>query len=150
MDVELELKESRKSAEPFEGFNPLTVEEGQFKIIVVHAILSKDTEKAVDLVCKKFGVKTPTLKIGMPKGLKKALGVYTVQSNSIGFRDHEQFFNPFVVLHELYHCIRSTSGTHRGTEKNADRFAISYIEEYNRFARRVLRGELLAQREKVD
>ncbi len=145
------MKESRKNAgTPEEGINPLTLEDAQFKIIVVHAILSKDTEKAVELVCRKYGVTTPTLKIGIPKGLKKALGVYTVQSNSIGFRDQEQFFSPFVVLHELYHCIRSTSGAHRGTEKNADRFAISYIEEYNKFARSVMRGELPPPKTKVD
>ena len=145
------MKKSRKNPEQTAGgINPLTLEEAQFKIIVVHTILSKDTERAVNLVCRKYGVKTPTLKIGIPKGLKRALGVYTVQSNSIGFRDQEQFFSPFVVLHELYHCIRSTSGAHRGTEKNADRFAISYIEEYNKFARSVMRGELPPPNVKVD
>ena len=115
--------------------DPLSLDEQSFKVFIVHAILSKDTEKAVELICRKFGVRCPSLKIGIPKGQKRALGVYTVESNSIAFRDSEQFFSPFVVLHELYHCIRSSSGSHRGTEKNADNFASSYIEEYNRFAR---------------
>jgi hypothetical protein len=109
-----------------------------FKVLVVHSILSKDTEKAVDLVSKKYNTKSPSLRIGgVPKGHKRALAVYSVASNSIAFRDQDQFFSPFVVLHEMYHCIRSKSGSHRGTEKNADRFAISYIEEYNRFAKSI-------------
>jgi hypothetical protein len=109
-----------------------------FKVLVVHTILSKDTEKAVELVCRKHNVKSPSLRIGgVPKGHKRALAVYSVASNSIAFRDQDQFFSPFVVLHELYHCIRSKSGSHRGTEKNADRFATSFIEEYNRFAKSI-------------
>jgi predicted metallopeptidase len=112
--------------------------EPMFKVLVVHTILSKETEKAVDMVCARYKTKAPALRIGgVPKGHKKALGVYSVASNSIAFRDQDQFFSPFVVLHELYHCIRSKSGSHRGTEKNADRFAISFIEEYNRFAESV-------------
>ncbi|MHB1907708.1 MAG: hypothetical protein ACYCQJ_02410 [Nitrososphaerales archaeon] len=111
-------------------------EETLFKSLVVYTILSKDTEKAVDMVCARFHVKAPSLRIGnVPKGHKKALAVYSVASNSIAFRDQDQFFSPFVVLHELYHCIRSKSGEHKGTEKNADRFALSFIEEYNRLAK---------------
>ena len=144
------MKESQNDSRTTVGDIDPSSNEAQFRITVVHAILSKDTEKAVDLVCKKYGVRAPKLKIGIPKGQKKALGVYTLQSNSIGFRDQEQFFNPFVVLHELYHCIRSISGSHRGTEKNADRFAITYIEEYNRFARRLLQGEIPFKEVQVD
>ncbi len=145
------MKETQDNAGSPEGEDvPFSLEESQFKVIVVATILSRDTEKAVDMVCKKFRVRIPKLKIGIPKGQKKALGVYTVQANSIGFRDQEQFFNPFVVLHELYHCIRSTSGSHRGTEKNADRFALSYIEEYNRFARNLLQGEIPLSSVQVD
>lgn len=114
--------------------DPLSLDEARFKVYIVHTILSKETERAVELVCKRNRVKAPSLRVGgVPKGHKKALGVYSVASNSIAFRDQDQFFDPFVVLHELYHCTRSTSGAHKGTEKNADRFALSYIEEYNRF-----------------
>jgi predicted metallopeptidase len=118
--------------------DPLALNEEMFKVYVVQEILSKETEKAVELVCKKNRITAPSLRIGgVPKGHKKALGVYSVESNSIAFRDQDQFFNPFVVLHELYHCIRSKSGSHRGTEKNADRFALSFIDTYNKFAKSV-------------
>jgi hypothetical protein len=118
--------------------DPLGLNDEMFKVYVVHTILSKDTEKAVELMCKRNRVTAPSLRIGgVPKGHKKALAVYSVASNSIAFRDQDQFFNPFVVLHELYHCLRSKSGTHKGTEKNADRFALSFIESYNKFAKSI-------------
>jgi hypothetical protein len=125
--------------------NPLDLDDLAFKVFVVNTILQKETEKAVELVCKRNHVSTPNLRIGgVPKGHKKALAVYSVASNSMAFRDQEQFFSPFVVLHELYHCIRSKSGSHKGTEKNADRFAISFIAEYNKFV------NALSQRLPVD
>jgi hypothetical protein len=110
----------------------LALDEPAFKASIVGLILSKDTENAVKLVSQKFKVRTPSLGIGHTKGHKTALAVYSVVANTISFSDQDQFFNPFVVLHEMYHCIRSRSGSHRGTEKNADRFALSYIEEFNK------------------
>ena len=95
-------------------------------------ILTKDTEKAVELLSEKFRVRPPSLGIGHTKGKKTALAVYSVVANTISFSDQDQFFDPFVVLHEMYHCIRSRSGNHRGTEKNADKFALDYIAEYNK------------------
>jgi hypothetical protein len=110
----------------------LALDEARFKAAVVGLILSRDTETAVRLVSSKFHVRSPVLQIGHTKGKKIALAVYSVAANSISFADQEHFFNPFVVLHEMYHCIRSTSGHHRGTEGNADRFALDYIENYRR------------------
>ncbi len=110
----------------------LDLDDPRFKTAIVGLILSRNTEEAVRLVSRKFHVKPPTLQIGHTKGKKIALAVYSVAANSITFADQEHFFNPFVVLHEMYHCIRSSSGHHRGTEKNADRFALDYIENYRR------------------
>ncbi|HZW57251.1 MAG TPA: hypothetical protein VFF30_13255 [Nitrososphaerales archaeon] len=122
------------------NFPSLSFNDPEFKAYVVHLILNKETEKAVSLVSKKHSVRTPKLEIGISKGKKKALGVYSVSANAISFKDQTQFFNPFVVLHEMYHCIRSSSGSHRGNEKNADRFALDYIGAYNEMARRALGG----------
>jgi hypothetical protein len=110
----------------------LALEESKFKAAIVSLILTKDTEKAVRLVSRKFKVRTPSLQIGHTKGKKLALAVYSVSSNSIAFADQDHFFNPFVVLHEMYHAIRSTSGNHRGTERNADKFALDYIDQYRK------------------
>lgn len=112
--------------------NVLALDEAGFKAAIVRLILSKDTEEAVGILCRKFRLRPPKLEIGHTKGKKIALAVYSVEANSISFADQDQFFNPFVVLHEMYHCIRSTSGHHRGTEKNADRFALDYIENYRK------------------
>ena len=110
----------------------LDLDESKFKAAIVSLILTKDTERAVRLVSRKFKVRTPSLEIGHTKGKKLALAVYSVSSNSIAFAEMDHFFNPFVVLHEMYHAIRSTSGHHRGTEKNADKFALDYIDQYRR------------------
>ena len=95
-------------------------------------ILSRETEKAVSLVSKKYKARPPRLGIGPTKGKKVALAVYSVSSNAILFSSQDYFFDPFVVLHEMYHCIRSKSGSHRGTEKKADKFAMDFIEAYKR------------------
>lgn len=125
----------------------LSLNEADFRALVVYLILSKNTERAVELVGKRFGVRPPKLEIGIVKGKKRALAVYSVSNNSISFADQDQFFDPFVVLHEMYHCVRSTTGAHRGTEKNADKFALDYIEEY----KRIVRGmSFVPSRVKVD
>jgi hypothetical protein len=41
------------------------------------------------------------------------------------------FREPFVVLHEFYHHLRTAlDRKHRGTEKYADEFAREFIEAY--------------------
>jgi hypothetical protein len=104
----------------------------EFKARIVQMIISKETERAVELVSRKYKVRAPRLGIGPTKGKKVALAVYSVNSNAILFSNQDYFFDPFVVLHEMYHCIRSKSGSHKGTEKNADRFALDFIEAYRR------------------
>lgn len=111
----------------------LEMDDHRFKAAIVRLVLTKDTEAAVMLVSRRFRVRAPKLEIGHTKGKKIALAVYSVEANSISFASQEHFFNPFIVLHEMYHCIRSKSGHHRGTEKNADRFALDYIENYRMF-----------------
>ncbi|MHB8565811.1 MAG: hypothetical protein ACYC7D_05960 [Nitrososphaerales archaeon] len=115
--------------------DPLSLDERRFKVYIVYLILNKETEKAVEIISSKYKLRKPRLSIGISKGKKKALGVYSVESNAISFKDQDQFFNPFVVLHEMYHCIRSTSGAHRGNEKNADKFALDYIWTFNEIAK---------------
>jgi hypothetical protein len=110
----------------------ISLDDSRFKAAVVQLILSKDTERAVELVSQRYKVRVPSLGIGPTKGKKVALAVYSVSANSILFSDQEHFFDPFVVLHEMYHCIRSRSGSHKGTERNADKFALEFIDEYQK------------------
>ncbi|MFB3889510.1 MAG: hypothetical protein ACE14S_08460 [Candidatus Bathyarchaeia archaeon] len=113
--------------------------EASFKTAVVSLILNKQTEEALELLAKNYGVETPKLKVGLPKGHKRnAYGCYTAQTATISVLNSDVFGNPFVVLHEFYHHLRSKSvdKQHRGTEKNADKFATEFIREYESAARR--------------
>ena len=105
-----------------------------FKTTVVLLILNKQTEQALELLAKKYQIDTPNLKIGLPKGhSSRAYGTYTSKDQTISLLNSDMLGNPFVVIHEFYHHLRSKAvdRQHRGTEKNADKFAISFIEEYN-------------------
>jgi Zn-dependent peptidase ImmA (M78 family) len=104
-----------------------------FKTVIVWLILNKQTEKALELLSKDYGVVVPKLKVGLPKGhTRNAYGTYNAQKQTICVLDSEVFGNPFVILHEFYHHLRSKGADklHRGTEKNADKFAVEFLREY--------------------
>jgi hypothetical protein len=104
-----------------------------FKSTVVWLILNKRTEEALELLSGNYKISVPKLKIGLPKGHHKtAYGCYTNKSETISLLDNSLLDNPFVVLHEFYHHLRSRSvdKQHKGTEKNADKFAVDFIQEY--------------------
>jgi hypothetical protein len=44
--------------------------------------------------------------------------------------NQEYLDNPFVILHEFYHHLRTHGMEHRGTEKYANRFAEEFIEAF--------------------
>lgn len=104
-----------------------------FKPTIVLLILNKQTEQALELLAKNYDVEVPRLKIGLPKGHKsRVYGTYTSKDQTISLLNSDMLGNPFIVLHEFYHHLRSKSvdRQHRGTEKNADKFAASFIAEY--------------------
>ncbi len=106
-----------------------------FKPTIVLLILNKQTEQALELLAKNYQVALPQLKIGLPKGYKsRVYGTYSAQDQTIRLLSSDMLGNPFVVLHEFYHHLRckSVDRVHRGTEKNADKFALTYIEEYQK------------------
>ncbi len=104
-----------------------------FKPLVVQLILSKQTEEALELLSKTYSVEVPILKVGLPKGrVRSAFGTYSAKNQTICVLDSDVFSNPFVILHEFYHHLRSkgVDRQHRGTEKNADKFAMEFLREY--------------------
>ncbi len=104
-----------------------------FKPTIVWLILNKQTEEALALLAKTYNVNTPKLKIGLPKGHhRNAYGCYTSKNETISVMDSDILGNPFVILHEFYHHLRSkgVDKMHKGTEKNADKFAVEYIQEF--------------------
>ena len=107
-----------------------------FKPYVVWLILNGKTEDALALLAKNYDVATPNLKVGLPKGHKTtAFGCYTNKNETISVLNSDVFMNPFVILHEFYHHLRSKAvdKMHRGTEGNADKFALDFLQAYQLF-----------------
>ena len=102
------------------------------KAIVVRLISNGEAEKALELLAEHFGVTVPKFKVGLPKGRKRnSLGCYSPNSKTISVLSSDVVKNPFVVLHEFYHHLRTTVDLkHRGTEKNADKFANEFLQAY--------------------
>ncbi len=106
-------------------------EEIIFKSSIVNEILQKRPEEALKMLSKKYDVKTPELFVGIVKGHStNALGVYVAKKKAIYVRNSDMLFNPFVILHEFYHHIRTRPSKHRGTEKHADRFAQDFLNAH--------------------
>ena len=103
-----------------------------FKPLIVSLILNQKTEEALKILAKKYNVTTPKLKVGLPKGHKKnTLGCYISKNATITVYNSDLLFNPHVILHEFYHHLRTNiEKMHKGTEKNANKFALDFIREY--------------------
>jgi len=104
-----------------------------FKARIVHLILSKKPDEALERLSEYYNVEAPKVKIGMPKGHVKNRGCYVPEKKIIHFSNYDAFCSPYVVLHEFYHHLRTKSGKHKGTEKLADAFAKSFLEAYQTF-----------------
>jgi|SRR5579863_8066853 len=105
------------------------------KALVVALILDSNPEEAIRILCKWHKVDVPRLGVGVFEGKTKGVAaVYSVRRKEILAARREFLYNPFVIVHECYHHIRSATGKHKGTEKQADKFAIDFIEAYKRTA----------------
>jgi hypothetical protein len=103
------------------------------KAKIVYMILNKRTEEALEYLSNLYNTITPEIVVGTVKGKRKTVyAVYVQKESKIYAMNSDIFYNPFVVLHEFYHHIRTKAGVHRGSEKNADMYAKSFIDSYNR------------------
>ncbi len=109
----------------------------QFKASVVHLILNGNVEEALTTLADHYHVSLPRLKVGLPsRNRKKVVGCYTAKTQTIYLANSETLQNPFVVLHEFYHHLRtSIDKKHRGTEKYASDFARDFIDAYQTLTR---------------
>ncbi|MDG6937901.1 MAG: hypothetical protein JRN42_05110 [Nitrososphaerota archaeon] len=102
---------------------------------VVALILDSKTEEAISVLSKWYKVSEPRLGVGVVEGKTKGVAaVYSQRRKEILAARREYLYNPFVMVHEFYHHLRSVSGKHRGTEKQADKFALEFIAAYQRMA----------------
>ena len=101
------------------------------QVRVVHMILSKETEEALELLSKYYHVESPEIVVGTVKGKRRtAYAVYIPSERKIYSMNSDVFYNPFIILHEFYHHIRSQGGPHRGTERYANLYAKTFIDAY--------------------
>ncbi len=104
----------------------------EFKAYVVHLILDSKVEQALELLAKEFKVTVPKVQVGLPRSHGSVSGCYTARNQTIYVLNGEVLKEPFVILHEFYHHLRTSSvdKKHRGTEKYANVFAKEFIEAY--------------------
>jgi hypothetical protein len=108
----------------------MLADEQTFKLRVVRLILAKKVEEALEALSNHYRVVVPRLKVGMPKRSGGKAGCYVSATKTIHVTSEERLYNPFVILHEFYHHLRTQGGKHRGTEKHANKFAQEYIAAY--------------------
>jgi len=109
------------------------------KAKVVEMILNKNTEEALQILSKFYKVDTPQIVVGTIKGKRKTVyAVYVQRESRIYCINSDIFYNPFIVLHEFYHHIRTKGGIHRGSEKHANMYAKSFIISYNKIIEQIL------------
>lgn len=103
------------------------------KASVVALVLDSKPEEALAVLSRWYKVSEPKLGIGVFEGRTKGVAaVYSQNRKEILAAKREYLYDPFVMIHEFYHHLRSTSGHHRGTEKQADKFALEFIAVYRR------------------
>jgi len=105
------------------------------KVSVVALILDSKPEEAIRVLSRWYKVSEPRLGVGVFEGRTKGVAaVYSQNRREILAAKREYLYDPFVMIHEFYHHLRSVGGKHRGTEKQADAFAHGFIEVYRRAA----------------
>jgi Zn-dependent peptidase ImmA (M78 family) len=101
--------------------------------IVAMIATARKPEEALDALCSHYRVEKPSLRIGLPKGEKRALGCYVHRDRTIYMSSEEYLFDPYVLIHEFYHHLRHVGGKHRGTERHARDFALGFLKSAQTF-----------------
>ena len=106
--------------------------DSEFKALVVDLILNGKIEDALKHLAEHYTVDPPEIRVGLPKGRRRSsLGCYVTGRQTIYVLNSDSLKDPFLVLHEFYHHLRTSASTkHRGTEGNANRFAKEFIAAY--------------------
>ena len=106
--------------------------ETKFKALIVWLILNGKVEEALELLAEHYGVDVPKIRVGLPKGRRRnVFGCYTAKNVTIFVLNSDVLKEPFTVLHEFYHHLRTVGGVkHKGTEKYANEFAKDFIRSY--------------------
>lgn len=106
--------------------------EAKFRALVVWLILNGKAEEALELLAEHYGVDVPKIRVGLPKGRRRnVFGCYTAKNETISVLNSDVLKEPFTVLHEFYHHLRTVGSVkHKGTERYANEFAKEFIQAY--------------------
>ncbi len=110
----------------------IELKEELIRMKAVKMIVEGRCEEALKLLSEFYGVETPAVRVGLPKGHARALGCYDPYRRLICLKSSREFYDPFVVMHEFYHHLRFFGGKHRGTERGANEYALNSIKYYLR------------------
>jgi hypothetical protein len=100
---------------------------------VVNLILNRKTEDALNLLSSFYKIAAPGIKVGTIKGKRKTVyAVYVPRERRIYASTSEIYYNPFIILHEYYHHLRSQGTVHRGSEDHANKYAKEFLLSYSR------------------
>jgi len=103
------------------------------KAKIVYMIINKKTEEAIENLSKFYNIDPPEIVVGTIKGKRRTVyAVYVQKQSKIYTKNSDTFYNPFIILHEFYHHLRTKNGIHRGSEKHADRYANSFIDSFRK------------------
>jgi hypothetical protein len=109
------------------------------KAKIVYMILNRNTEEALQKLSKFYNVTPPEIVVGTIKGKRRTVyAVYVQKERRIYVINSDVFYNPFIVLHEFYHHIRTRAGVHRGSEKHANMYAKSFIDSYKKIVGKMM------------
>jgi uncharacterized protein (UPF0254 family) len=109
------------------------------KARIVHMILNRNTEEALQKLSKFYNVTSPEIVVGTIKGKRRTVyAVYVQKERRIYVINSDVFNNPFIILHEFYHHIRTRAGIHRGSEKHANMYAKSFIDSYKKIIEKMM------------
>ena len=102
-----------------------------FRAYIVQLIIDKKTEEALESLSRFYNIRPPDIVVGTIKGKRRTVyAVYVQRESRIYCINSEIFYNPFIVMHEFYHHLRTTAGVHKGSEKHANTYARRFIESY--------------------
>jgi len=102
-----------------------------FKAYIVQLIIDKKTEQAIESLSQFYEIKPPQIVVGTIKGKRRTVyAVYVQRECKIYCINSDIFYNPFIIMHEFYHHLRTTAGVHRGSEKHANMYARGFIDSY--------------------
>lgn len=101
-----------------------------FRAHVVYLILNGKVDEALTILSEYYDVEKPKVKIKRVKKYSRVPAVYSLKRKTIYIQSGNYYNNLYIILHEFYHHLRNYGGKHRGTEKNANKFAESYINAY--------------------